>query len=206
MDPAACVIAYALPTSEQEFGEKSRAGSDYVSAFAGGWPQYRATCDLMRLSIDTCRRHRATVLERLTAAQLDSLFLFDTVILFAHSVDQDVCSGARSSPGGIELWDRYVGDSEMVAAVPEGYQGTIDLCACHPIALVQALKAQRRSASVKYEPNLLLPGIWAEIYATVFRFATEPTFADMPYVELLETVVTEYRRQADSKDCVRFHR
>lgn len=115
MRAADCVIAYALPTSQTGFIHKLRSRSHYVSGFAGGWPQYRTTCELIRRGIATCRRYGVEVREEVHAGELPSLFRYETVILFAHSVDKTGDQQSRQTAGQtIELWDAYVGDRKSV--------------------------------------------------------------------------------------------
>jgi hypothetical protein len=193
MKPRACAVAFALPTSEADFvWSEEQPYSDYAKRFkAGGWAQYQASCEhLQRCIQGYLNIGVGLVHERLRLGDWGNLFQqYRVVILFAHSIKPDA-PGNRQS---VELWNCRASVDQLVNAIPAGFDGVIDLSACRPFDLAEAIERCRPNCSVYIVPHDVHPVIWAEIYSTIFRVLDR---FELSYLEAVEKVVTEYRTQS----------
>jgi hypothetical protein len=214
--PNDCVIAFALPTTEQGFKCSVRQRhSEYVHRFAGGWEQYRTVCEDLRNCINQCRKIGVQIVEEVRFDQWQALFQNCVVALFAHWISdigevESIGEGraTRSSDETIELWDCQASADDLVSQIPDEFDGVLDLSVCHPFVLVDKIKRCRRKCTVKYFPDELLPSVWAEMYIATFRYLEQTAGNDAAggssnhgadYCDVLEQVAREFRSQSGRK-------
>jgi hypothetical protein len=212
--PKECVIAFALPTTEQGFGwSAQQEHSDYVHRFAAGWDQYRGVCEDLRHCINQCTKVGVQIVEQVTFEQWHPLFCNRVVALFAHWITGTRTAGGlelaqhSESNGLVELWDCRASVSDLVEAIPEGFDGVLDLSVCHPSTLVDKIKRCRRNCTVRYFPNEVLPSVWAEMYVAVFKYLGQfregsgggNSKSEGDYCDVLEQVAREFGTQAGGR-------
>jgi len=190
--PADCAVAFALPTSEEDFAlSLAQPHSDYVRRFkAAGWAQYASTCEHLRQSIGRYRACGVTqVHERLSLRDWPDLFnRAKVVILFAHWIDGD-----RPGEGAVELWDCRASPSQLLAGIPNNFDGVIDCSVCRPFELKEIVDRRRPHATVAIIPFNVHPVIWSEIYGTILEILQR---FNVEYMETANKVVCEYRTQS----------
>jgi hypothetical protein len=196
--PSDCVIGYALPTSKDGFQWSiSQTHAEYAKKFkAAGWDQYEGVCRELRRGIELYSQCGVRHLhEELRASQWPTLFLEGSVvILFAHWADAQASQATEAiSTEHVEFWDKMESVQNLVNQIPPGFHGVLDLSVCHPCALVEKIGRARSDFTTCYIPFAVSPTVWSEIYGSIFRTLAQ---FEANYVDVLEKVVVEYRRQA----------
>jgi len=103
------------------------------------------------------------------------------------------------SPSAVEFFDRFWPIPDIVARVPSEFEETLDLCVCHPNALVAALHRDRPRCLVKYVDTPVAPSRWLYFYLTLFKLLTEK---DIDYTHALTATFTLFSRNSN-QDCGR---
>ena len=85
------------------------------------------------------------------------------MILFAHWRDVDE---------RIELADGLVSPEAIVQVVPSDFKGIMDLCVCHPRALVFGIKQKCPDSLVKSTDKDAAPLWWLYLYEAMFKILT----------------------------------
>ncbi|HSZ62581.1 MAG TPA: hypothetical protein VK828_12340 [Terriglobales bacterium] len=170
-------IAFGIPTTRQEFIRSQAASeSDYSKRWLGGWGQYRAqfVSDLEIVAPDM--EHAGVELVRgLRVGKLSSLFFNRrVVVLFSHWAGDKV-----------EFFDGMASVEIIMAEIPAGYDGVLDLCVCHPIALVEKLLARRPAYLVKYLRQEAAPHYWLYFYRDIFRYMSAQ---NVDYLKAFEVI------------------
>ena len=80
------------------------------------------------------------------------------VILFSHWIDDSV-----------EFDDGLHGLDAIVSQVPVEFDGVVDLCVCHPCALVMRLRRERPECLVKRTRSKARVSFWLQFYQILFR-------------------------------------
>jgi hypothetical protein len=155
-------IAFGIPATREEFiWSLSRPESDYARRWLGGWRQYRAqvVSDLETVAPDLDRAG-VELVRGLRVGQLASLFVNRrVVVLFSHWAGDKV-----------EFFDGMAGVERIMAEIPPAYEGVLDLCVCHPIALVERLLASRPPYLVRYMKQEAAPHYWLYFYRDMFSY------------------------------------
>ena len=142
--PADCALAIVLPQTRNEFYRDVQAqNKDFVRSWMSrfeafsiefAWQEYKRYADLVTDVIQEAGK--AGVMVKLQATLADWLSLlprFPVVSLVAH------CTGGN--PGDpVEFADGLRQPEEIVAAIPSGYVGTIDLTVCFSLHLAPYIK------------------------------------------------------------------
>jgi hypothetical protein len=177
--PSNCALALGIPTSEDGFrqsGEHRRAG--FAAGFRGGWNQYRArfVADFERVE-PYLRKWGVTILPDVTLASFSRLLdgSFDAAILFSHWDNDEV-----------EFREGFEPVAAIAEAVPPEFSGIIDLCVCHPLALVRELQCHRPRCLVKFVRTTAAPDVWLYFYRVLFSQLQK---RELPYLEAVEEVV-----------------
>jgi hypothetical protein len=97
------------------------------------------------------------------------------VILFSHW-----------QTSAVEFSSGLVDSNSVVAAIPPDFAGIIDLCVCHPNALVHELELQRPRCLVKYLPREAAAHLWIYFYRTLFGLLGS---RQLTYLTAVEEVV-----------------
>jgi hypothetical protein len=188
--PNDCVIVFGIPTCEEGFkGRRCNYGNACPScmpASSEGWHregrENMPIYDYIRGSLVWREYHSrfvrllkelepglidigVTVLRYIESRHLRNLFYhYRVVILFAHWVDKH----PEYPLGAVEMDDGLVGVDEIVEAVPEEWDGVLDLCMCNPANLVAALLDARPRCHLKRLNINANPVLWLYFYGTLF--------------------------------------
>lgn len=117
-----------------------------------------------------------------------SLFDRRVVIVFAHKIEVP-----GFADGTIELWDGPASPAVLVNGTPIEFCGVVDLSVCNAYALSEAIERGRENCASPYLPYDAHPVVWSEIYRSVLQALER---FEMSYLEALEKVLSEYRRQS----------
>lgn len=136
---------------------------DLLQQLPGGWRAYRD--GLLAPSIEALDFYRTLgvrVETDFTVAKMEELCRHlgrnKAFTLVAHWTDH-----------GVELADGIVPFEAVVEAVPPLYDGIVDLCVCHPIPLVAALRLRRPALrAVKYVDAPVSLLLWLRLYKALF--------------------------------------
>jgi hypothetical protein len=164
--PADCALAFAFPLGRARFEADRQPGGDKEFAL-----RFRAYSDYYDQIVRPYERTVRPALEPLgvhiatdvTLPQFRRLFddgAPAVVILFAHW---------RDETDQVELADGMVGAEALALAVPEQFDGIVDLCVCHPRALARALEARRPGCLVKRIDVEATPILWMSFYVLLLR-------------------------------------
>ncbi len=181
--PAATSILAGLPENETDF-EKTKSGMGlYASSFAGGWAQYEFTfLRPLRALLNLATRIGIHVESKASLVEFETAFsrpatdqeTVRLVLILSHWHGQ--C---------IEFRGVLVPIDQLVGAIPEEFEGVLDLCVCHPIALVEALLKAKPNCLVRQSEVKLKPNVWFEYYKIFFQLGCR---GDRSYAGLLQEV------------------
>lgn len=187
--PSNCAFAIGLPTSRDEFRkalESERA--DFAKRFLGGWAQYygQFVTDLVEME-SRLRNWGVCIIHNASLTDFAELFArpFDVVILFSHWSGDSV-----EFRGGLE------NVSATLAAIPKGFDGLLDLCVCHPVALARALSIHRPRCLVKHIPVEAAPEYWWRFYRILF---SQLHTRELTYLAAMEEVAGAFLDSALGK-------
>lgn len=170
-------IAFGIPTTREEFFRSfSPPVSDYTRRWLGGWGQYRAqfVADLETVAPDLEGAGVALV-RGLRLPDLAGLFTkYSVVVLFSHW-----------TADGVEFFDGTGSAEQILHEIPSQYDGVVDLCVCHPLALVEKLLAQRPPYFVKYVQDEAAPHYWLYFYRDIFSYMQR---AKADYMDAFEVI------------------
>ncbi len=181
--PSQCVMLFGLATDrEQFFADQSRQDRDFSRRFRGVWLRYQrevaavvgATEPVLR-SLGVSVEHRSTLHDLSRACER-----YRVVLLFSHWA-----SGAVEFHDGLHPWER------VAAAIPQDFDGVIDLCVCHPLPLAYALR-RRHTCLVRYSPVTATPAFWLYMYVAIFR---ELAVNGGSYVGAVEAVFNQIQQK-----------
>ena len=160
--PKDCVMAFGVPTNEEEFSASIDAENrEYTRQYFGGWPQYE------RYFVSRVQ-HVAPLYEALGVRVVYGLRRTDLPALFKNA--SVVTLFTHWAASGVELFDGIVSLPEIVMSVPEQFSGTFDLCVCHPDELVDLLLRDRPLCSVKYmSTRKAQPEFWLTLYEALYE-------------------------------------
>ncbi|KAA6461263.1 hypothetical protein DYQ86_13575 [Acidobacteria bacterium AB60] len=180
--PAECVLAFGIPTTRESFERAlTVSGTDYAKQFRGGWSQYYALLAKDVENVESpLREEGVTIVHDLTLEGFAALFErpFPAIILFSHWKED-----------AVEFSDGMASAGAVLAAVPEQFDGILDLCVCHPMALVAALHKQRPGCLVKYLPVEAKPHFWMYFYKALFLHLKQ---SDVSYLTAIQEVACAF--------------
>jgi hypothetical protein len=185
LKPSDCTLAFGVPTSVGAFerlarspGRRGFASLERFTAEEYGWSVadcYGREAPPMvalgaRLENDVTRED----FERLLRDQSRPV-----VVLFAHWEDDQ-----PDRPGGVEFADGLAPLDDVIAAVPESYDGVLDLCVCHPCKLVPRLRQQRPTLGpIRFAESQLTFALWLRLYRVLLHLLAE---REITYFDALE--------------------
>lgn len=161
ISPAQCVIGFGIPTSEQKFREDYRhPKKDFAKMYQGIWPKYRNQfIDPYKNVSKKLICTKVNLIPELTFAAFREAFsTYRVVVLFSHWADDQV-----------EFADRMVPTDEIIEAVPEAFDGVIDLCVCHPVSLAAGLRMKRAYCLSRFINREATPLLWLHYYQVLFE-------------------------------------
>lgn len=180
--PASCALAFGIPTTQEGFLRAcENPHADFAKCFLGGWAQYHAQFVVdVEVVEPVLRKWGVTILHDASLADFARIVAgsFDVVILFSHWKDD-----------AVELCDGLETISTLLDAVPPAFAGILDLCVCHPLALVTQLHLHRPACIVKYLPTEAAPHYWMYFYRTLF---SQLRNRDLTYLTAIEEVACAF--------------
>ncbi len=190
LKPSDCVLAFGIPTSEDEFWV---AREDSKRDFAKNliWQQY----DFQFVShLRKIERRLAKlglrIVPQLTLQDFGKLFRDPSnkvVILFSHWTND-----------AVEFFDGMATEEEIIRVIPCEFDGIVDLCVCHPDNLpIRIRNHLPPTALIKHIDVKATPIIWLYFYWAVFTILIDSNNSDSgtSYLEALEKAVKEFGRQ-----------
>jgi hypothetical protein len=160
--PSKCAWILGLPATKDEFyASQSRPTSEYTKRF-WHWPEYRREFledyEPLRELLVTLGVH---LIENASVKDFNDVWRseFDAVVLFAHWAED-----------GVEFRDGKVGIGEVASSIPSERLATLDLCVCHPQALVLLLESSRPLLIKKAIWRISDPKFWCMFYTALFRY------------------------------------
>ena len=154
------------------------ANRDFVVRCCPTWPQYYV--EIVR-HFEKVRPHLlrcgVTIDTGVTLEGLPKCFAGqrEAVVLFAHWTKRSV-----------ELDSGLAGIDDIVSCVPANFTGVFDLCVCHPLELVKAVKLARRECLVRFTNTTATPAYWLHFYRILFETMQQESLS---YVDALERTV-----------------
>lgn len=174
VNPRDCAIAFGIPTCQMGFEGRLKYGTcDYLLRFSG-WSEYEVRFVRFLTELEPgLLEIGVTVVRDVTASSFAELFeRHRVVVLFSHWNDED----PDFPLGAVELNEGPVAIDTIVNAVPQDFDGFLDLCVCHPKHLAVALGEARPRCRVKRLDNIAQPDFWLYFYGTLFhRLYESPT-------------------------------
>lgn len=179
--PGDCTVLVGIPTTESGYiaarAQHAKVSNGFVSTLhAGGLLAYREeVIGPFGHANEIWRRWGVDVQTTLTRSRLSAALQSPdrhVMIVLSHYVE-----------GHLELDDGMLPDDELVALLPPGYRGLLDLCACKPMRLVSRIKHKAPGCSVCFASDELTPLAWFGFYSRLFHgLRKEP----MSYVQAME--------------------
>ena len=165
VSPDECVVVFGIPTSKTGFvrhlGQRSR--HDFVPNVCPAWPAYERLVEQIELAIPRINSFGVDLRQDATLSQFAEVFFNKrVVILFTHWANDRV-----------EFDDGLHRIDTVAAAVPETYDGVIDLCVCHPDELVMTLRRDRPACLIKRTRSKARVSFWLQFYQVLFRVLTD---------------------------------
>lgn len=165
IQPSDCAMAVAVPTSRDSYLEHIAAPRhrDFVPRICPVWAKYQR--ELVEPFAEVLPRIQGAgvkVVVRATLKDWAALLSdgFAVVVLIAHY-----------NSWAVEFYEGMVDIDQVVAAVPQGYEGVLDLCVCHSERLVTSLKLGR-NCLVRFSSASATPSVWAYFYSVLFEVMT----------------------------------
>jgi hypothetical protein len=184
MKPSECIIAFGLPTDEEEFWEaKDDVQRDFVRHCCPVWQVYRA--DIVAHLEEIGPYYQTLGVKVVQGLKLSSLrgLLTDNsnkvFILFSHWKDDSA-----------EFFDGMASSDAIVNEIPSDFKGIIDLCVCHPTKLAIKIRNHLSPDSlVKFTDITNTPYRWLYFYWAVFTIMDD---LDVTYTEALKRAVQAF--------------
>jgi hypothetical protein len=190
--PSDCVLAFGIPTSEDEFWE---AQGDSHRDFVKGqvWEKYdfqfvshlrKVEPRLLKLGLKVVHKLTLRDFGRLLRDPSNTV-----VILFSHWAGRTV-----------EFFDGMATEDEIVGVIPSDFDGIVDLTICHPEHLPMRIRNHLPPTSlVKYTDEENTPVVWLYFYWAVFTILddshnTGSGDSGVSYLEALERAVEEFKK------------
>ena len=190
--PERCAMAFGIASSRSGYERHlaTRAAHDFVPAVCPAWPAYARVVRQLDAAIARLRSLGVVVHRDVTLEDFGRCFDgASVVILFSH--------WARDS---VEFDDGLAPYTDVVSAVPHDFSGVVDLCVCHPAALVLQLRRDRRECLIKASQSKTRISYWLQFYVVLFQYLrnTASTYSDA-----VEIVATGFLERGLSQEPVR---
>lgn len=163
--PSDCLLLFGIPTTKAAFFDDiERKDKDFASLFGGRWSryEYQFVSELNRLR-KSFEKTGLKILENATLNDFEKeLEKYQVIILFSHWVGSQV-----------EFSDGLRDIDNVVDAIPQSFNGVIDLCVCHPNQLAKKIREARPNVTVKYTAAPATPLMWLNFYSILFHHLHE---------------------------------
>jgi hypothetical protein len=156
MRPADCALVVTVPLERAEFMADIYSGTDFLDQFRARqrtrllevlWTIYEANVATAATIIARARGRGVTVCERSGLGDFARcLEQYAVVTLVAHwrPAPQDRAGAADRIGGpGVEFVDGVAGVERIVAAIPAGFSGVLDLSVCNSTLLAEEVRRHR---------------------------------------------------------------
>jgi hypothetical protein len=184
--PSECALAFCLPLERTSFLNGVSLQGSYSSRYKGGWQQYQklfvSEADRTFALLRSLGVHIETSVTCAGFADMLSSGRWGAVVLFSHWYGDSV-----------EFSNGFCGYTDIIQALPNGVRGIVDLCVCHPDALVSALLTQQTELNLRATREKSSPQIWMSFYTVFFRVLFEGRYS---YFEAFELVASEFIKQS----------
>lgn len=194
LKPADCVLAFGIPTCEDEFWEaREDSERDFVKNQI--WEKYNFQfVSHLRKIEPRLVKLGLKVVHKLTLQDFGELLRDSSnkvVILFSHWKEDTV-----------EFFDGMATEDEIINVIPSDFEGIVDLTVCHPQNLAIRIRNHLPPTSlVKYADIKNTPLIWLYFYWAVFTILSDSNNSDPgdagnsdnSYLEALEKAVEEFK-------------
>jgi hypothetical protein len=190
LSPHDCTLCIGLPLDATSFTEaQSDPNRDFAAQFYGGWPQYEVqVCnDIARLRSQLSSLG-CTVLAELRLDDFSRVMrsgCSQVIILFSHWTNES-----------IEFFDGLMPYSQVLSAIPEDFDGILDLCVCHPVVFVDAIVRARPGCLVRFLPREADPGFWCVYYVALMRMMSQ---GRITYTQAMERLTLEILTWANKR-------
>lgn len=191
LKPSDCVLAFGVPTREEEFWE---AREDSLRDFVKNqiWEKYDFQFVSHLRKIEPCLvKLGLKIVPKLTLQNFGRLFRDPSnkvIILFSHWTHNTV-----------EFFDGMATEDEIINVIPSTFEGIVDLTICHPNKLPVRIRNHLPPTSlVKYTDVENTPVIWLHFYWALFTILNDSNNSDpgsgSSYLEALEKTVEEFKK------------
>jgi hypothetical protein len=177
-----CVVGFGIPTSYAEFSAARRAGtSDFVVNHCPVWEKYHyyVVANIESILYDLAA-WGVGIKRPLERSDVRELFKKYRVVILVSHWGEDF----------IDLIDGPMGIGEFVERIPDNFDGILDLCVCHPQALVKGVRAARPSCLVKFTQHKARLAYWIQLYMVLFTLVKR---GGVSYLDALEMAITGLR-------------
>lgn len=180
-----CMIGFAIPLNQEEFFDQFNAiDKDFVRNCCSSWAKYKVEiADILQEMFSQFNALGVVTITHLTLEKLTPCFQQGKkhFTLVAHWYNDT-----------IEFFDRMVSCDEFVNAIPESFDGIIDLCVCTPEPLAALIKAKRPDCSVRYNETKTSITHWIHYYLILFRYIS---INNVTYNQAFENITKELLKQ-----------
>jgi len=179
--PSDCAFVSGLPVTKEDFYRvRETKQSDYTSRF-WHWPEYcdEFVDDYQSLK-DQLLQQNVKVLDYASIDDFRGVWDRDyhAVVLFSHWNER-----------GIEYRDGLVECETIAATIPQEIIAILDLCVCHPQALVRLLNASHSKLLTKAIWKSADPKYWCMFYKALFLLLQNQEFS---YPDALDEITNAF--------------
>lgn len=153
--PDDCVLLLGIPATLEDFDSwrRGRRKSHFLETQCSSRVKFSNEIDgPLQQSLPMIVSLGCTVVTQVGSQEIRRAFEKRVVIVFSHWTSE-----------GIELADGLMDISVFRECVPADYCGTVDLCACHPWGLADAIKGKAPNCLVHLVLDSITPSFWIEI-------------------------------------------
>jgi hypothetical protein len=179
VEPRDCVIAFGIPVSLAEYRRDIEAGArhDFAKRVSTRWRYYQwAVVRHSDKLLPIMRENGARVVTNLTLAGFGACLADRTCSVFILV--------SHWTTHGVEFADGLATVDDVLASIPDEFDGILDLCVCHPDALVSRIRAAKPEIGlVAWTSAKAQLQLWLYFYAAMFKAMTDGRHT---YLEILE--------------------
>jgi len=145
--PNDCVLAFGIPTNKAQFLEDiENPAKDFADLFDGSWHRYNhQVIKPFNSVIPKLKKWGVEILPSISLAQFGQVLTKNekkSFTLFSHWAENQV-----------EFSDGLIPIEDIIDHIPKSFKGVLDLCICHPNALVLKIKEERPNCQVRFISN-----------------------------------------------------
>jgi hypothetical protein len=168
--PENCVLGFGIPTTPEAFLESHRYGPAGCFAQSFSTPNGNADVNAYQMEVIVPCQRLGTEIRRLGALVVPDLTLAGYNRLFHDPKTHAAIVFSHWGGDYIELQDGPASAGAIIAAIPQSFAGVVDLCVCHPEALISPLRASRPQCLIRYVSVKATPIIWLHFFRDLFHY------------------------------------